>query len=164
MEKKENNRLTSLDLAVTEFVANGKLYFIEPEISVERFQKMQEIEIELAYGVSYKKMFEGLKECYEYLNDQQFADAAVFLHNLMNSIGKLEERESPIMEYCTMFINTADEDRKVVDEKVMSNKLEDWKKEGINYHSFFLLAVNMVRGLKENYLEFIQSTSTSEAK
>lgn len=159
----KGTKLKKLTLSETEFVANGKLYFIEPEISAARFQRMQELEIELGFSLSYDKMFKGLKESYELLNKQKFADAAVFLHNLMTSIGKLEEKKTYIMEYCAMFINSADEDRRVVDEKIIEQKMKDWEEEGMDYHSFFTLAVNMVHGLKENYLKFIHDTS-QEAK
>lgn len=152
-------KLKKLDIGEGEFVANKVLYFYEPELSAERFRKMQELEIELGYGVSYKKMFDGIKKSYELVNEQKFADAAVYLHNLMTSIGDLEQRKSPIMEYCAMFINRADEDRRTVDEKVIADKIKDWEIEGYDYHSFFLLAVNMVRGLKENYLAFIRDIS-----
>jgi len=158
MEKKIT-KLKKLSISDSEFIANGKLYFIEPELSAERFARMQEIEIELGYNVSYDTLHKGLSKSYNLLNENKFADAAVFIHNLMNSIGNLEERKEPIMQYCSMFINTVDEDRRKVDEKIMSQKIEDWKEEGIDYHSFFRLAINMVRGLKENYLKSIRDIS-----
>ena len=158
MEKK-GTKLKKLTLNESEFVANGKLYFIEPELSAERFKRMQELEIELGFGANYKHLFDGLKKSYGLLNENKFADAAVFIHNLMNSLAGLEERRDPIMEYCAMFINTAGEDRRKVDEKMIESKINDWKEEGINYHDFFRLAVNMVRGLKENYLKSIQDIS-----
>lgn len=160
METKENGKqLKKLAITDKSFEANGKTYFIEPEISAERFQKMQELEIELGYGSSYKKLYEGLGQVYSLLNQNKFADSAVHVHNLMNSLATLEERRSPIMEYCACFINTESEDRRKFDEKVVADKIADWEEEGIDYFSFFNLAVNMVSGLKENYLKFIQDTS-----
>lgn len=157
----ENNgtRLKELDLGKPIFEANGKEYFIEPHVSAERYKEMQLLEVHLGFGLDYKTMNENLREIYEDLNEQQFADAAVGIYNLMEGVGDVESREMPVMKYCTMFINTDKEDRRVVDEKVMNAKLEDWKKEGIAYHSFFLTAINMVNGLKENLEKHIQDTS-----
>jgi len=158
MENK-GTKLKQIKLEELEFEANGKMYFIEPEVSAERFAKMQELEIELGFGVDYKTMFDGLGEAYELLNSGRNADAAVHVHHIRESIGGLENREYPIMQYCACFINTKDEDRRKWDEKIQGDKIKDWNEEGISYTSFFPLAINTVRGLKENYLRFIQDTS-----
>jgi len=162
MEDNKGKTLKKIDLSDLKFTANGKEYFVEPEISAKRFAVMQELEIELGFGVTYKKMFEGLGEAYELLNAGRNADAAVHIHQIREGIAGLENREFPIMQYCACFVNTKDEDRRDWDEKIMAEKIEDWNKEGISYLSFFPLAINMVRGLKVNYVQYIQDTSKKE--
>ena len=71
----KGKKLTSIEITDTEFTANGKLYFIEPELSAERFRKMQELEIELGYGASYQQLFKGLQKSYDLLNEMKNADA-----------------------------------------------------------------------------------------
>lgn len=161
METKEENKnkLKKLTISDTSFEANGKKYFIEPEISPERFAKMEELQIELGFGVSYKKMFEAWSDQKEYLNNLNFVDAAVQADNMMNGIAGIEDRRHTILQYCACFINTEDEDRRRFDEKIVAQKIADWEEEGFDYLSFFNLAVNMVSGLKRNYLKFIQDIS-----
>lgn len=159
MEDNKGTKLKKIKLEDLEFMAKGKKYFIEPEISAERFAKMQELEIELGFGVNYKTMQEGLGEAYELLNRGKNADAAVHIHHIREGIVGLENREFPILQYCACMINTENEDRRKWDEHVMNEKIKDWNEEGIEYTSFFPLAINMVRGLKENYVKFTQDIS-----
>ncbi len=158
-EDNKGRKLKSISLDELEFEANGTKYVIEREISAERFAKMKEFEIELGFGQDYKSMDEGLEAAYNLLNEAKFADAAVLIHNVREGIIGLENREHIILQYCTCFINTLEEDRRKFDETVMAQKIKDWNEEGINYLSFFPLAINMVRGLKESYVKFTQDTS-----
>ncbi|MCA9497090.1 MAG: hypothetical protein KC589_09165 [Nanoarchaeota archaeon] len=159
MEKEKVTQLKKITLDEPTFVANGNNYFIEPELSIDRFKEMQKIEIEFSFGVSYRELFNGMKSCYETINKGQFGDTAIKMHNLMSSVSGIDDREHPMLRYCAMFINREGEDRRLVDEKVMNEKIEDWRIEGISMNDFFKLAVNMVSGLKENYLHYIQSIS-----
>jgi hypothetical protein len=158
-EHPKGERLRQLELGKQTFEANGKTYFIEPHVSAARFQEMQLLEIDLGFGMDYKSMFENLKALYGMINEMQFADAAVTVHNMMDGIGLIEEKHHPIMRYCAMFINREKEDRRKVDELIVTAKIKDWEEEGIDYHSFFQLALSMVRGLKENLEKHIQDTS-----
>jgi len=161
-QNKEGTKLKELTFGENLFEANGKTYFVEPQISAERFAKMQELEIELSFGFNYEHHFKNLQKVKDMLNKSNFVDSAVLVHNMLKSVAGIEDREHPVMWYCACFINREDEDRRGIDEKVFADKIADWNKEGIDYHSFFRLAVNMVRGLKENYKEYIQNISQSE--
>ena len=151
-------RLKELDLGKKLFEANGKIYFIEPHVSAARFREMQLLEIDLGFDMDYKKLSENLQEAWDFLNQQDFADAAVCIRNMMEGIALTEDKQMPIMRYCAMFLNRDGEDRRVVDEMVVDSKIADWEAEGITYHSFFQLAINMVRGLKESYDKHTQDT------
>jgi hypothetical protein len=164
MDNDKGKKLKEIDLNDLKFTANGKEYFVEPQVSAERFAMMQELEIELGFGIKYKTLFDGLGEAYKLLNDGRNADAAVHIHQLQEGIAGLETRDYVIMQYCACFINTMDEDRRVYDEKIMLEKIEDWNKEGITYQSFFPLAINMVNGLKENYLLYTEDTLKTTTK
>jgi hypothetical protein len=161
-EKKQTidgTKLKELKFGVNTFEANGRKYFVEPQISSERFAKMQELEIELSFGFNYEHHFKNLRKLEENLNKSNFVDSAVLVRNMLTSIADIEERKHPVMWYCACFINREDEDRRGIDEKIFQDKIDDWNTEGIDYHSFFRLAINMVRGLKENYKEYIRSIS-----
>lgn len=154
------DRLRELELGKQLFVlGNGNQYFIEPHVSAARFKEMQLLEVDLGFDMDYKKISERLGEAYEHLNNQNFADAAVEIRNIMDGVAMTENKHMPIMRYCAMFLNRAGEDRRIVDELVVDAKIKDWEDEGITYHSFFLLAINMVRGLKESYEKHTLDTS-----
>jgi hypothetical protein len=163
-EHPKGERLRQLELGKQTFEANGKTYFIEPHVSAARFQEMQLLEIDLGFNLDYKVMFEKLQEAYNSLNEQQFADAAVTIRNIQDGIGLMEDRHHPIMRYCAMFINREKEDRRKVDELIVEQKIKDWNEEGIDYHSFFRLALSMVRGLKDNLEKHIRDTSDGSQK
>ena len=69
-EKKENDgtKLKELKFGDNTFEANGTKYFVEPQISAERFAKMQELEIELSFGFNYEHHFKNLRKLKENLN------------------------------------------------------------------------------------------------
>lgn len=163
--KAETNgrKLKRVKLEDLEFTANGKRYFIEREISAERFAKMQEFEIEMSFGVTYEAMDNTLLEVYNLIQEGgRIADVAVIVHQAREGIQDIVNREQPILKYCTCFINRENEDRRRFDENIMADKIKDWEEEGMNHLDFFPLAVNSVRGLKENFKLSIQDTSKSE--
>jgi len=161
-ETKNGTKLKELKFGDNTFEANGKKYFVEPQISSERFAKMQELEIELSFGFNYEHHFKNLQKLKENLNKSNFVDSAVLVQNMLTSVADLEDRRHPVMWYCACFINREGEDRRGIDEKEFEDKINDWNLEGIDYHSFFRLAVNMVRGLKENYKEYIRNISQNQ--
>lgn len=160
----DGRRLKELTLGNQVFIANGKEYFIEPHLSAERYREMQLLEIDLGFGMSFKRIHEQLGDLYGMLNDMNFADAAILVYNMRQGVGDIESRQMPILRYCAMFINTSDEDRRKVDEKVIADKIADWEEEGIEYKSFFHLAINMVNGLKESYKQHTQDISSESNK
>lgn len=155
----KGERLKLLDLGKLVFEANGNKYFIESHISPARYKQMELLSVHLGFGSAYKMVFEGLMDAREFLNKTDFVDSAVCIDNILNGISELESNKSIIMRYCAMFINREGEDRRIVDDIIVNEKISDWEKEGIAHDSFFKLAVNMVNGLKKNYEKYIQDIS-----
>jgi len=127
------------------FTANGTKYYIHKSLTVERYKAFQKMQIELGFGVGFAAVYEGMAKAYGLLNKQQFADAAVVLHNMMNSIKGLDEREHPALILCALFINKEGEDLNVVDDGVIMSKIEDWKAEGIPADFFFGFCQNLIQ-------------------
>lgn len=142
--------LKRLDLSKQSFVANGTTYYIESGLSIERFCEYQILEKEAAFSMSFKKIFENLKEVHRLMNEVKFVEAAVKLDNLMRGVAKLEEREPTLLKMCALFINTEDEDRTTINNDMIVKKIEDWKKE-YDIRDFFQLALNTVDGFLEIY-------------
>lgn len=142
--------LKRLDLSKQSFVANGTTYYIESGLSIERYCEYQILEKEAAFSMSFKKIFENLKEVHRLMNEVKFVEAAVKLDNLMRGVAKLEEREPTLLKMCALFINTEDEDRTTINNDMIVKKIEDWKKE-YDIRDFFQLALNTVDGFLEIY-------------
>lgn len=149
-----------LDLTQPSFEANGKKYLIESTLSIERYAMYQDIEIESGFGMSFKDLFNNQKKAYELLNQGKMADAAVLLYNNMQGFAKLEQKEPFILKYCALFINEEHEDRTIISEDMITNKIQDWRKEGYEIQPFFTLAMSSIVGyteaLKNNTLNTLQ--------
>lgn len=142
--------LKRLDMTKPSFEANGVTYHIESGLSIERFCEYQILEKEAGFGVTFKKVFDNLKELHGLMNEVKFVEAAVKLDNMLRGVAKLEEREPTLLKICALFINTAEEDRTTINNDMVVKKIEDWKKE-YDIRDFFTLALNTVDGFLEIY-------------
>lgn len=142
-----------------EFTANNRLYFLEPQISLERFKAAQKLELEITFSMTFKKHYKHLEGLYDSLNNMKLVDASVQLRDLMESMKRLDDMNDihPIMKYCALILNTKDEDRRWIDEKEMNVKIKDWEMEGIPISSFFAVVLHSVAGYLEIYKEISQS-------
>lgn len=143
--------LKHIDKSVLSFTANGKEYTVVTGMSIERFMKYQELEIEAAYGLSVAEMIKKHSEAITLLNSLKFVDAAVLLSNMANGINKMRSRVHPIFRLCALFINTKDEDATTITEEQIEAKINDWKAEAISIEFFFSCAKTTMLGFIENY-------------
>jgi len=163
MEQNTTEQLKQIDLSKPSFMANGKEYFFESQFTIDRFCKYQELEKELAYGYTTKTLYAELVKMWNLLNAMKFAEIATILHNLIHGLKNVQEREPVVLKMCALFINTKDEDRRIVTDDMISRKIDDWKEEGYNFDNFFKLALNTMDGFLETYRSFTQSISQVEA-
>lgn len=167
VQKGSQNALKKIDIIANgEFVANGKTYFLEPQISIERFKKMNEFEIELSFATTFKKHYASLRELKDIMNQARFVDGAVKLNNIMVGMHRVLDNTNhhPILKYCALILNTDDEDRKAYDEKVMNDKIKDWQEEGVPIESFFSVALHTVNGLHPSLKDVFHNTSETNQK
>lgn len=139
-------QLKRIDFTKPSFMANGREYFIEGQMSITRFCEFQILEKEFAFKMSFKGMYEELLNLYEKLNELKMADAVIIVNNLLNGHAKMEEREPTVLKLCTLFINERNEDRSAWSADLMTQKIEDWKIEGISMEDFFTVALSTVNG------------------
>jgi len=153
--------LKKLDFKKKEFKANGTTYYIESELSIDRFRQFEKLQSHVGFGIDFEGIVNRLKDAYEYLNKSKPADAAIVLHNVLNGIiSNIEGREHPIMELCALFINTKDEKRDEFNQDDINKKIADWKEYAVN--DFFQLAFNLVDGFIPIYEEISQNISKKE--
>ena len=156
--------LKTLDLSKDRFEADGRKFFIEKEISINRFRKYEILEYELGTGTTWADCFRQDKQILALLNKGLPVDAGHIIHNRLNKVKHhLEDREHTALMVCALFINEKDEDRTVFDELVMKSKIDAWKKE-YSVLGFFHLAVNLVRDFIPIYEEVLKSISEAEKK
>lgn len=155
--------LKTIDINCKSFMANGNEYFIErSSISMARFIEYEKIQIELGYGVSFSQIYEHVKDIYEMCNKMEFANIAVRSYKILEGIKKFEERSIPALTLCALFINTKDEDRRVISKDIIDRKLDDWDKEGLDITPFFQLAIASLQGFLPAYKKAIQTLSVIE--
>ncbi len=146
------------------FIANDVEYFLEPQVSVERFRKMTEFEIEVSYATTFKRMYAGLNELRQVLNEARFVDAAVKLRDIQEGMQRATDPRNhhPIMKYCALVLNTHEEDRRAYDEKIMDEKIKNWEEEGIPIQCFFDVVLSLVSGLPGSLRDAILNTSANQ--
>src|SRR5690242_16734585 len=145
-------KLKTLDPNERRFTANGKVYNIETELSINRFHEYQIYEKEAGFSMDFKSIVHSIKDAYQDINQLKAADAAVKLHNVLAGIAKVQEKEHTLLKMCALFINTDDEDRGIINADMISTKIEDWGKE-YEVQGFFTLALNTINGFLQIYAE-----------
>lgn len=144
----------------SQFIANGKTYFVKNSLSVERFRWFEKYQVDFGFGRSYKSIHESLKKSIEFANKGKGLEAWNLVFNLMNAVGEgLEKRTNNAMMICALFIVTEEEDLTKWDEQEQQKKIEDWNAEGYDVNSFFRLAANLVEGFIEDLEEILSNTS-----
>lgn len=144
-----------IDMDKGSFVANGVEYFVQTQLTINRFCEFQILEKELAFSMTFEKVFQEINEACELFDESRtfgdLANAKIKLDNLRRGIAKLEEKEPTALKICTLFINTAEEDVSVWNNDTMTKKINDWKAEGIAIQDFFSFALNSVNGFINIY-------------
>ena len=147
-----------------QFEANGKTFFVSDRISINRYIEYQKTMPLLTFGTNFEEMFKQLKNAYNLLNKQNFADSAVVIHNILSNVAKVEEqsRIHPALKMAAMFINTKDEDVSVYDEEITKQKIYDWTVEGYDISDFFTLALNSINGFREAFQEYTEKRNLTD--
>ncbi len=154
-----------LKITDKQFEANGKIYVVSDKISINRYIEYQKTMPLLTFGTNFSEMFKQLKNAYNHLNKQQFADSAVIIHNLLTNVANVEEssRIHPALKMAAMFINTKEEDITVYDEELTKQKIEDWSKEGYSISDFFTLSLNSISGFRDAFQEYTEKRKVMES-
>lgn len=149
--------LKQIDLTAKSFKANGKEYFIESGLSFERYRMYQMLQIECGYDVSFSGFFDKLKQGVELLNKLKLVEGSAILYNMLQGISRIEERKVPVLNMCALFINEANENRKVITNDMVDKKIADWEAEGLDIRPFFQLAVSSMANFVNAWKEVSQS-------
>lgn len=159
MELKEAN------IENNSFTANGKVYFLESKLSIERFIAYQKLEIELAYPGGFAGVLRSLKKGIEHLNKMDLVNAAVELSNTMDVVRKSDkDKRVAAVDICSLFLNTKDEDRRVITDEMLLIKQEDFEKEGIPIDFFLRLASELIAGYRQHLSQKVSDSENPSEK
>lgn len=142
------------------FVADGRTFYLKESLTIERFMAYERIQTSMAFNLTFKQVFDTLKDVYELINSNKILDGGIKVYNLMAGIAdKVDGKLHPALEICALFIIEEGEDTTVYDEAVTKSKIAAWKKEGFEMQDFFSLAVALVQGFSESYIDFTENIS-----
>ena len=162
MEKKQVKRL---DLSKSEFEANGNKYYIEQDITTERYRWFEKYSIELAYGADFETHHKSIGSIINLFNDGKDVQAKSGLYNIYTSLqNRIENRTDRALKLCSIFILREGENPATYEEKIEREKINDWTKEGYAMNDFFTLAFNLIPGLLNALQEDSLSSSEQEKK
>ena len=143
--------LKKIDLVERSFTANGTEYFIETDLSIQRSVFAEAAKLELEAGVKIGKQVEDWVKVYDLANEQKFADIVILAYNNRRGYKHFFEHHPPVLKLCACFINTKDEDRRTINDDMVTRKINDWSEEGISMQSFFVLALTFLKSELEDY-------------
>lgn len=132
------------ELKESVFTANGNKYYIHKSLTIERYKAYQKMQIEVGFGLGFAGMIAMLQKIYKFVNEQKFADAAVAINNTLTSVSGMDQREDPVLILCALFINREDEDITKIEDNILTEKINDWKVEGIPMDFFLGYAQHLV--------------------
>lgn len=156
--------LKTLEKGQKEFIANGNEYRVSQSLSFDRWKDMQTLQAELGTGFSIDALTTKLKEQRASLNKMDFVDAAIINHELMLGVAGVDTGRWPTaLRICTLFVNRKGEDITTINEDLINEKIDDWRKEGYDMGSFFHLAFSSIPGFLSAYQTASQSSSPSRA-
>ena len=158
----KSHQLKRIEFSDGGFIANGKPFLIEPELSYNRWIWYQKCEVYATLGKSFKEILALLNKAYALLNTGQPkpTDAGIIIRNVMQGVIEVDEERLPtIMLMAALFINRPDEDRSVFDLNMAREKILDWAKEGIRINDFFTFVLSVIPGFQEAFSNISLNTS-----
>lgn len=157
--------LKEIDFTKPVIPANGKEYKILKELPIARFKELDRMEVEFFYGVDMQTMFDKLKSAFDDLNKAKIADASVKIHNIMKGVAdKVDNRVHIVMQICSLFLVTDDENINDWSIDLAREKEKDWSAEGYSMSSFFSLVASFLPGFLGAYESVLNDTSKQKEK
>jgi len=143
--------------------ASGKKYKFCKYISIERYKALQKIELEVSFGISFEEIYKRLLKAKDLGNDGKGIDAWNIIMNIIDGLAnRLEDRVTPVMKMCALFLNYEGENDEVYNDKDNEEKARDLERSGYAVVDFFQLAFNLIPGFVQTLRECSQSILRGE--
>lgn len=156
------SQLKKIDLNAKSFIANEVEYFIEESMSFKRYKMYQKLQIQMGFGTGFYDEYNDWKKVWDHANKSEFGNIAVVAHNKLYALKNIDERPTDILTMCALFINTKDEDRRIITDDMVDRKIADWEAEGLDIIPFFQLAANSIQGFTKVWKSITEDISPKE--
>ena len=134
-------QLTRLTGDTRRFKAGDRMYQVHESLSVDGFQRLEELRIEMEAGNTIGDLIKLTKQAYELLNKGKMADAAVTLYNAINIEERIiEGRPQAWLLALTLFVRPEGSDLSAWSESEATEWINDWNQEGFAVGDLFTLA------------------------
>jgi hypothetical protein len=142
------------DLQKGEFIAGGRKYVVNGDISIARYCELQNLEMELHTGGPLAEHVKRLIDLKGLMNGLRFVDAAVLLDDMIQGRAKIGYKEPHVLRYCALFCDYEGEDTTVYNETIMTQKINDFKASGLSFRFFFALASLFLKNYVQTMNEY----------
>lgn len=123
------------------FEAGGRWYQVHDTLTVDGFQHLEELRVEMEAGNTVGDLIKLTKQAYTLLNQGKMADAAVSLYNALNIEERiLEGRPQAWLLALTLFVRPEGSDLSKWSESEAEEWIKDWNEEGYSVTDLFNLA------------------------
>lgn len=154
--------LKRINFETKKFVANGVEYFIEENLSFDRLEMYEQLEVELGLGLRLETVLKKLDEQKHCYDEGRHADAIIINHELRTSAyHKLDHKTNAAFEMCALFMNRDDEDRSIITKDMIKSKVEDWRGE-YAVNDFFSFAIASIPKYLSAYVKNSLNTFPSQ--
>lgn len=157
-----------IDFTKGNFQANGTYYIQPTGQSIIRYKILEQKGIAAMFGSSPGELFQTLKGIYDAATTwtnpgEAIHKVAMASYNQMQAIKGAAERNHPMLEICTLFINKEGEDLSTWSEDLCKAKIADWTEAGIAMEDFFTLGATFLGGYL-SMLDVVESQPLPDIK
>jgi len=127
-------------ISTNSFTANGTKYLIHGSLTVRRYEVFDRLQVEMSQNVSLSGFRMEMERAYECLNKSKVADAAVVIRNALEGVARIEQGQPhPVLLLSSLFICKEGENLEDWNETEQLEKIDDWKRGGLEMAFFFKL-------------------------
>jgi len=149
------NQTITFDPNVVEFKAGDKIYYRSDELSIDRYMLEQKLFVRVAITNDFPTLARelvGLKTVFDEVvvwRQKGSSDFHAAVDNILVGLTHIDKELPLILQFCTLFWNTKDEDVRYMSGELMKAKVQDWIDAGISmsfFEGFYQLQLNRLLG------------------
>lgn len=139
-----------------------EVFYIEDRLSIQRYSMFERFRIEVGFGLSFVDLVNVLQSNIDMFDRMATGERGLFPmlvntnYNALRGIDNATTKHPFAVWMCTLFMNTADEDRRPFDEAVMQRKIRIWEWAGVPAAFFLKQALGLVNGFSTTLHEITQ--------